>query len=166
MATAAHVEILKRSFDPSLEMLQVLVEKCPEGLWLDDRVGFPFWQQVWHVAFFIDFWLREDYSRGAEYRVMTFDKDLPVELDRRSDEHLTREEAAEYLKRLQEKADRFFSSLDDARLLEPIVEGRPVTYLDVIIGQIRHIQYHVGHGNCILKSSGAETSGWLAFNEG
>jgi len=161
-----HVAILRRSFDPSLKMLRVMVEKCPPGVWLDAGAGFPFWQQVWHTCFFVDFWLREDYSKGAAYRVMTFDNDLPVELDKASEEHLTKEEALEYLERLQEKADRFFESLDDERLLQPVVEGRSLTYLDVILGQIRHIQYHVGNGNRMLKSRNAETSGWLAFGEG
>ena len=158
------VKIIKRSFDPSMEMLQGVVDNCPEDLWFDDSIGFPFWQQIWHVLFFVDVWLREDYTRGVPYRV--FEKDLPEDLAKRSDDHLTQAEAREYLARLKDKTERFFSQLDDDKLLAPIVEGRPNTYLDTILGQIRHIQYHVGHSNCLLKSREADTSRWVAFNEG
>jgi hypothetical protein len=76
---------------------------APEGdLWLDDSWGSPFWQQVYHVVYYLDYWLREDYS-SWRFLSLTFDKNLSADLGRRSPDHLTKTEFVEYLAKAEEK---------------------------------------------------------------
>ena len=158
------VAILKRQFDPSFEMLCRIVEQCPEEVWHKEEVGSPFWQQVYHTTYWVDFWLREEY-RQAEFRSLIFTKDVSFELDKVSRECLTQDESKEYLGRVQEKLGRFFEMLDDDKLRSPIVEWSGFTYLDAIISQIRHVQYHVGQCNTILGFGGLKAVEWVAYNE-
>ena len=72
-----YVQILKRHFEPSFEMLAKLVEYCPESLWCEPPGKAPIWQHLYHTAYFIDFWLREDYS-GTEFRSMLFSLGITI----------------------------------------------------------------------------------------
>lgn len=161
-----YVEILKRGFMPSFKMLKGIVDNCPEDIWLKEVRGFPYWQQVYHVSFFVDYWLREDYSKGVEFRSVIFDKEVYVELDQRSDEVLTKNELQDYLIKIEEKIEGIFANLTDEQLLEEIVPGSGFTYNDVILSQIRHIQYHVGNANSLLKYQDVPTVNWMGYNEG
>jgi len=80
--------------------------------------------------------------------------------------HLTKAELKDYLARVREKVDRIFAALDDEGLSAPIRPRSRNTYHDAILGQIRHIQHHVGQCNAILRRSGARTAGWLGYGEG
>jgi histidine triad (HIT) family protein len=159
------VSILKRQIDPVLEMLAQVIDRCPAQLWLEPAAGSPYWQQVYHTIFFVDFWLRHEYRKGVDFRSMTFDKKLMVELDQPSPNHLTQTELAEYLVRVRSKLDLFFAELDDASLLSPIVPTSDLTYTDAIVGQIRHVQYHMAQCNTILGQHGVEAAGWLGYRE-
>jgi hypothetical protein len=161
---ASLLEIVKRQFDPSFEMLYQLVIQCPDELWRMEQAGAPYWQQVYHTTYFIDFWLREEYSQ-AEFRSLIFTKDLSFELGQPSNDWLTRDELKEYLGKIREKLGRFFGNLEDEKLSSSIVAGSGFTYLDAIAAQIRHIQYHVGQCNTILGMQGLEAVGWIAYNE-
>ncbi len=157
-------DIVKRQFDPSYEMLYQIVDHCPDNVWLREEAGAPYWQQAYHTTYWVDFWLREEYSQ-AEFRSLIFNKDLSFELDKASRDCLTREELKEYLRKVQEKLGRFFEKLDDEKLRSPIVEWSGFTYLDAIVSQIRHIQYHVGQCNTILGKQGVNAVEWVAYNE-
>ena len=164
MGTAI-VSILKRHLDPCFEMLRRVMDRCPEELWLEDGQGSPFWQQIYHVVFYVEHWLREDYA-ARQFRSVVFEKRVSPDLGRRSPDHLTKAELKDYLARVREKVDRIFAALDDDRLSAPIRPRSRNTYHDAILGQIRHIQHHVGQCNAILRRSGARTAGWLGYGEG
>lgn len=158
--------VLDRQLEPCLRMLDLTVEACPDDLWLrDDGSGFIFWHHVYHVTFFVDYWIRDDYGRGVDFRSMNFDRDLPVGLDRRSSAHLTRDEARDYVRRVRNKTRRVLEALDDGDLLAPVVSNNTTTYLDVILGQIRHVQHHVGQLNRVLDENRSQPVSWIAHNE-
>ena len=159
------VAILKRHLDPSLEMLQRVVDRCPSSLWLDDKEGPPFWQVAYHVIFYIEHWLREDYA-VRQSRCLVPKKQVSPDLGRGSPDHLTQAELKDYLARVREKVDRIFATLDDGRLSAPIRPRSSCTYHDAILGQVRHIQHHVGQCNNILRRAGARTAGWSGYGEG
>lgn len=147
-----------------MEMLRRVAERCLDDLWLDDSWGSPFWQQVYHVVYYLDYWLREDYS-SRRFLSLAFDKSLSADLGRRSPDHLTKIEFMEYLAKAEKKVERIFAALDDERLSRLIRPRSRSTYHDAILGQIRHIQHHVGQCNAILRRAGTRTVGWLGYAE-
>jgi hypothetical protein len=112
--------------------------------------------------------LREAYD-GSEFKSWTTEKQVSPNINEEVNEfkeYLTKDELKDYLKLFPEKKVRFFVKLTDEMLSIPIIENNnKYTYLDVITGQIRHIMYHVGHCNCILRSYAVPTVAWQAHNE-
>jgi len=163
------VESSRGQFSSTLKMLKTFVEVCPEEVWESCYFGFsyPVWYQVFHAAFFVDFWFRDNYD-GSEYRSMVFDKRIPPEFEHEVDPELmvSREDMLIYLDKLDSKTERFFSNLHDGMLGESIVKGEENdTYADVILCQTRHVMYNVGYLNGILRSLDLPESDWYAYNE-
>lgn len=153
--------------DSSMRMLQTLVEVCNDNVWYQTYNGLPFWYHVYHVAYFIDYWLRPDFDNN-NFKSMVFDERIPPEFEHPVDSSLfiTRADMLEYINRLFAKVKLFFSLLDDNRLAVPVIEGQEnLTYADVIMTQIRHIMYNIGYLNGILRSLGLPESDWYAYNE-
>ncbi|MDP2856992.1 MAG: DinB family protein [Bacillota bacterium] len=156
------VSALELHLGMSLEMLRKVVDCCPDdSVWLGPMVDFPLWQQVYHAVYYADHWLREDYS-SRSWRTMTWRKEVTPQLGKPSPAHLTRQESLDFLAAVRGKVKRYFDALEDSRLWQPISSRTEITYMDAIIGQLRHVMYHVGNCNRMLKESGAPTAGWLA----
>ncbi len=163
------VEPLRGQFASTLKMLKTFVEVCPQDVWESCYFGFsyPVWYQVFHAAFFIDFWFRDAYD-GSEYRTMVFDQRIPPEFEHEVDPSLmvSREDILIFLDKLQTKTQRYFDNLHDGMLGDSIVKGvENYTYADAVIGQIRHVMYNVGYLNGILRSLDLEESDWYSYNE-
>jgi hypothetical protein len=160
-------EAMRMQFNSSFHMLEKVVEVCPDSVWYASFYEDPFWYHVYHVSFFIDYWLRNKYD-GSEFRCMTFDERIPPEFEHDIPDGLSisREDMAEFLRRVKAKTTKIFDNLDDARIALPITEGQSnYTYADVIAGQIRHIMYNIGYLNGILRGKGLEESDWYSYNE-
>jgi len=48
-------EALRNQFDSTFHMVRALVKVCPKEVWGASFNGVPFWQQVFHYVYFIDF---------------------------------------------------------------------------------------------------------------
>jgi len=148
-------------------MAQVLVDVCPAEVWAASFHEVPFWQQMFHYVYYIDFWMRDKYDDG-DWRTMIFDEAYTADLYAGSYEGLfiSQEEMREYLNRIHVKTARIFDRLDDEKLGTSIVgDNQQYTYMDVISGQIRHIMYNIGYLNGILRERGLPESDWYAYNE-
>lgn len=160
-------EAARNQFDSCYRMLKALVEVCPDDIWYSYFHETPFWYQVYHVAYFIDYWFRDDY-KGDIVLTMHFDERIPPEFEHDIDPGLSisREETSEYLQKLHVKTVRIFDRLDDAILGQEALEGEThYTYTDIILSQVRHIMYNTGYLNGILREKGLSESDWWAYNE-
>jgi hypothetical protein len=147
--------ILKRHFDPSFEMLERLIDGCPDDLWL--RI----WQQVYHTLFGIEFWFRLE---DGEVKPPDWGKDVSPELDYQPGDHLTRNELRDYAAKMRAKAEAFFQAICD-RPFGPCAIYDKITNADVVMMQVRHFQYHIGDCNSILGSRGVRAVEWLGYGE-
>jgi hypothetical protein len=156
----------RNQFESCFRMLTKLVEVCPDDVWYGSFNGVPFWYQVYHVVYFIDYWLRDDYTKD-DFLVMLFDERIPPEFEHEVDNSLavSRDDIKKYLAKIHVKTSRIFDTLDDSRLARPVLDQDNYTYLDVIMTQTRHIMYNIGYLNGILRSKGLEESDWWAYNE-
>lgn len=53
-------EVLRNQFDSTFHMARVLVKVCPNEVWASSYNEVPFWQQVFHYVYFIDYWMRKN----------------------------------------------------------------------------------------------------------
>jgi hypothetical protein len=154
--------VLKRQMEPSLEMLEKMIDQCPDELWTKINGGFPFWQQLLHAYVGIEFWTNPTYVGFSE---PNFGKDITSDLDKTCKDYLTKEKLKNYSKQIRIKLNNYFDELNSQKLLESSSIWDKYSYCDVILGQLRHIQYHVGHCNCILRQNNVEAVDWIDCKE-
>ena len=156
-----YTSLLMRHLDATSQMLVKIIEFCPDELWLRLSEGPPIWHQVYHAVHGMDFWLRHDHG-VAEFQSMVFEGDISPDLRDRSDAHLSKEELSKYIAQTTEnKVEVFFDNMDDDILLQTLGPDHSGTYFDAILGQIRHVQYHVAECNTRLGDYNAEVVEWL-----
>lgn len=154
-------------FDSCYRMLETLVDVTPGTVWLETFHAVPFWYQVYHVVYFVDYWFRKDFA-ATDFLCMTFDKQIPPEFEHDVPEgvFIPQDEMREYLRHVREKFETIFRILDDETLAQGIGYGETqITWLDVILTQTRHIMYNVGYCNGILRGQNLAESDWYAYNE-
>jgi len=62
------------------------------------------------------------------------------------------------------KKEKFFISLDDEAMLEPLPHRKDgLSYFDLIANQIRHIMYHVGYCECFLREKCNIETPWISI---
>jgi hypothetical protein len=158
----AMVAVLRRHFDPALQMLAQIIESCPESLWAAQTDGGPLWQHVMHALIGVQFWFREASERFAP---PDFGKGPVPDLGTAPSFDVEKGPTTAYLQHIQSRAEAFFGSLDDGRLHSGSSIYEKCTYADLILGQTRHIQHHVGYCNRILRDGGRPAAKWLGYGE-
>jgi hypothetical protein len=161
------VSIARDQFFSCYQMLETLVELCPNDVWSESFSGVPFWYQVYHTAYFVDYWLRED-SEEATFPAMRFDPRIPPEFewDVPDDTFISRDSMREYLRLIRDKVERVFAKMTEAELICPALPSEPqVTRLDAIFSQTRHVMYNLGYCNGILRARDLAEADWIAYNE-
>jgi hypothetical protein len=59
--------IVKSQYHASLAMLKDAIEKCPDDVWLDDRVTNRFWQIAYHVLYYTHLYLHVDEKSATRW---------------------------------------------------------------------------------------------------
>lgn len=163
----ALIPILRDQLFSSYQMLETLIEVCPDYVWSGIFNEIPFWYQVYHTVYFVDYWFRAN-SNGAGFPSMQLDPRIPPEFERDipTDTFISRETMREYLRLIKEKLNRIFATIKESDLTLPAFAQEPeVTLLDAIFSQTRHIMYNIGYCNGILRQLNLAEADWYAYNE-
>lgn len=151
------VASLKTHFTPTFEMLEKVIEICPEDIWAG-QTGCPIWQQIFHTVTGIEFWFRKP---GESFQLPAMGKQVSPELGEKTPDWLTKEELVQYVQKMQEKADQYFAELDDTKLFASAGAYDKLTNMDVILMQIRHFQHHIGYCNSVLAHNEVKPVDWI-----
>lgn len=154
------VGVLRREFDYTLQMLKQLVEACSDEMWVNGKQ--KYWKHILHAAIGIKFWLRQE---GEPFAPPDFNKDVTDDFDKECTDFPTKEEIIQYIDDMAKKASEFLDALNDDRLLDPCAVYNKITKADAILGQVRHIQHHVGYCNNILTSGNQTAVKWLGYGD-
>jgi hypothetical protein len=158
------IRILKRQLDGSFEMIEQAISLCPEDVW-DKGEGntVPIWEQVYHALFFVNVWLK-DWRKKREYPEFHIKEALALE--KVTGRRISRDQMKGYMVEVTRKTESFFASITPGSLEEESEEwGKMWTVADRILGQIRHVQHHMGYINAILRMKGTATVPWIGYNE-
>ncbi|MBU3144943.1 DinB family protein [Clostridium sp. CF012] len=153
-------KIAKIQFELSFLMLEKMIEMCPDDLWNEKKGGFVFWQQLLHAFSGINYWLRMNNDKFIEPFA---DKKVFPELEHEPESILTKDDLTEYKNIVKSISETFFFEKDDEWLGNNSIIYDKIKNLDVVFMQIRHIQYHVGHCNSILRENNREAVEWLDY---
>jgi uncharacterized damage-inducible protein DinB len=136
------------------------IRDSPEDLWGQKAGGFVFWQQILHTLTGLNFWMRLEKTPFTE---PFSGKKIYPELDKAPEDVLSKMELREYKEQVAQLCNAFFEGKDDAWLRQASVLYGKISNLDVVMMQVRHMQYHVGHCNSILRERGVEAVAWMEY---
>jgi len=160
MGDTVMFKMAKTHFDLSFAMLEKMIDQCPNDLWNEKKGGFIFWQQLLHAFTGVNFWLRENNTKFIE---PFSDKKVYPELDNDPEVNLTKDDLSDYKNKIKAICESFFQDKDDNWLNSNSIIYDKIKNLDIIFMQIRHMQYHVGHCNSILRENHREAVDWLDY---
>ncbi|MDC7235594.1 MAG: DinB family protein [Spirochaetales bacterium] len=154
--------VVKRQLFLCFEMMENLIRSAPDSLWNEKRGGFVFWQQIYHALTGAQYWLRTDTKEIPEPYC---NLKLYPELEHDPESNLSKKQILKVLDDTASEAESFFDRYSSAQLLLDSVLVHDITGLDVVLMQIRHLQYHIGHCEGILREEGADVPDWLDIVE-
>jgi hypothetical protein len=152
------IKYLKKSHNNSYSMLEEMIEICPDYLWDKKAGGFVFWQQIMHALVGSRYWMREP---DWDFKIPYKDKNLHLELNGEPEENLSKEQVKNYWIEAKKQTQSIFDGKDSNWLQSNCFISEKMKNIDVILEDIRHIQYHVGHCNSILREHNEKAVDWI-----
>ena len=159
---------LGRQFGTAIDQLETALVACPAPLWTQRLwpeppshprpPGLPpefaqFWYVVYHTLFWLDLYLsgvrEEEFAPPAPFIWTEVD---PVAVS--PDRPYTREELLAYLAATRRKCQATLDALTDERARQtveyPWAEGKAVSFLELQLYNMRHVQEHAAQLNLFL----------------
>jgi hypothetical protein len=170
-------QALWRQFGAAIDMLENAVAACPDALW-DERLwanapdepaqagSGRFWAVSYHTLFWLDAYLSgvvENYTPPAP-----FDLDEGDRAAART-EPFTKAQLRGWLGSLREQARARLAALTDEQARQPFAfpwnPERPISYLELQLYNLRHIQEHAAHLSLFLGQHGTadQDLDWVTY---
>jgi hypothetical protein len=147
---------------PCFEMLDKVVESCPDELWLaGDGSSMPVWQIVYHTCAGAWVWFR---PAGEPFTEPPMGGAV-AELETPAERGLSKAEVRAFAAEAKRRAERFLAAAGCDWITAPYSHYSKMSNLDVVIGQVRHLQHHIGYCNRILSAHGVAVP-WQEANRG
>ncbi len=158
---------LWRQFGAAIAMLENALLACPEELWQEDlwstpSSGFPpQFSQFWHITFHVLVWLdlylsgipEEEFAPPAPF--VQGEIDSVEALPQRP---YTKEELHAYLTSMRQKCHTTLLQLSDEQTYRPVKypwsKGQPVSFLELQLYSLRHVQEHTAQLSLFLGQHG------------
>jgi hypothetical protein len=155
-------------FGAAIDMLENALVACPEALWME-RIWpdppppeFPphfaeFWYVTFHTLVWLDLYLsgvpEEEFAPPAPFAQGVLDS-VEVQPER----PYTKEELRDYLVSMRRKCHSTLVTLTDEQARQPVEypwsEGQPISFLELQIYTMRHVQEHAAQLSLFLGQHG------------
>lgn len=158
--------ILWKQFGAAIDMLDNAVVACPDSLWRQPVWHDPsapsqrteFWRVAYHALFWLDLYLfgsEEGFAPPAPYTLLEQDDatgPLPIQ-------PFSRDDVRAYLAYTRQKCRTTIATLTDDWARHPVNfdwmrEGEVVSYLELQLYSMRHIQEHAAQLSLLLGQHG------------
>lgn len=157
----------------AIDMLNNALRACPDQLWRDPLWNHeserPEFAQFWYIAYHTLFWL-DCYLSGS---VEGFVPPAPFTLDELDPAGLlperaySKDELLVYLQHCREKCRATIEALTDEKARQRcIFAWGEVSFAEVLLYNMRHVQEHAAQLNLILGQKTGSASGWVAKGKG
>jgi uncharacterized damage-inducible protein DinB len=168
---------LWRQFGAAIDMFDQAVAACPDALWVErlwpDDPHDPeaagngrFWVVTYHTLFWLDAYLAgsvEDYTPPAPFALAEGDRAA------HRPEPFSKEQLRGWLAALRQRAQGTLTALTDEQADRPFAfpwrPEQPITYLELQLYSMRHVQEHAAQLSLLLGQHGtpAETLDWVSY---
>ncbi|WP_290664843.1 MULTISPECIES: DinB family protein [Ignavibacterium] len=155
---------ISSQFLASIKMLENAIDMCPENIWHNRNDFSDFWYIVYHSLFWVDFYLTEspdDYFpfNGIGLSELDYDGILP-------DKVFEKQELKSFLEHCRAKCKDKVKNLDEGKASQIYKFGNlEMTYLELLLYNLRHLQHHTGQLNLILRQQIDSAPKWVRKTE-
>ena len=149
------VKCFRDDFDRFYDMLLAQIDLCPDAVWTSEESGYPYWQQILHAVA-----MTELYSlpEGASPRQKRYSMQVAM-LSEETDDHMSKAELRYLAEDVRQGVYTFMDGMTAEKLtslnqkLTRILK-RDTLYLNTLIALVRHLTYHIGCCDAVLRSHG------------
>ena len=167
---------LWQQFGATIDMLENALLSCPSTHWhgrlWSDHLDHPqpsestaFWYITYHTLFWLDLYLTGSREGFAPPPPFTLDELDPAGV--LPEQPCTREQLHAYLVHLREKCQTTIARLSDEKAHHqvdfPWIEGKPMSFLELLLYNMRHVQEHAAQLNLFLGQTASDgASDWVS----
>lgn len=149
--------MMRDDFNWNWERLMDAVKACPDELWNRKAGGDVYWQQIYHCCACADLFTM---PAGASIDMGSQDEDV-VFLQKPPSKEVSKSELLDYAGRIKAKADAWIDGIDDEALAQPhegfsARNGSTFENARVLLLLSKHVFYHVGHCDALLREAGGK----------
>jgi hypothetical protein len=158
--------IIWQQFGAAIDMLDFTVRACPaelwrEPLWVSEPAAFSqFWYQVYHTLFWLDLYLtgaEEGFTPPAPFTLIEQDADGPL-----PERPYGKDELLAYLDDCRQRCEATIAALtDEAAQRRCRFPWGEVTFAELLLYNMRHVQGHATQLNLLLGQRGVSVSDWV-----
>jgi hypothetical protein len=156
-------EAVWRQFGAAIDTLGDAIQACPESQWREslwqeppDSPLPPGFAEFWYLAYHTMFWL-DLYLFGSGEGFVPRPPFTDAELDpagKLPEKPYTQEELLEYVSYVRRKCEGTLTSMTEEDALRPCAfpwtRGKPVSYVELQLYNLRHVQEHAAQLNMFL----------------
>jgi hypothetical protein len=157
-------KIITSQIGASIKMLENSITSCSDELWTEDSLPLSFWNQVYHVLFYLDLYLSESettFVPPPQYKPLEAGPNGPV-----PQKVYSRKELMEYLEYNRTKANTTISSLTDEKAHQKCgFDWIEISVAELFLYNIRHVQHHAAQLNRMLRLGMNKAPGWVPKTE-
>lgn len=154
-------DIIKRHFLPSLGMIEAVITTSSEELWNKAEDHAPLWQHVMHTLEGLDYFFTDS---QLPYLADDYKPHIPYDFSEKQLEPVSQQKCREYFDKVKVKFEQFFKKYAD-NLIKKSPRLEKYTMYDLLLAQIRHIQYHAAYCSSIFLRNGLDDIPWLGYGE-
>jgi len=159
MKDSLFLDICRNEYGAVFQIVRGAIELCPDSLWDDRTDEPPFWQQAYHIIYYIDFYLSD--SPGSSGVVSPVEDEV-VDLKHVPASAPSQQQILDYLEEVTKKCETVLEKLASAPLDgENAFPWTGPTLAHRMICNIRHAQHHVGWLNSILARKVGKVPEWV-----
>jgi DinB superfamily len=162
--------ILWKQFGAAIDMLDNAVMACPASLWTERLWRTPpppefppqfaeFWYVTFHALVWLDLYLsgvpEEDFAPPAPFAQGELDS-----VEALPERPYTKEELRTYLASIRQKCHATLVAMTDEQARRPVEypwsEGEPISFLELLLYTMRHVQEHGAQLSLLLGQHGVQ----------
>jgi len=152
---------LRSQYGAALDMLENAIRACPDSVWAD--AGDPVERQFHYLAFHTLFWHDHYLGRSPQ----GFAPPAPFTLDEMDPAGVypavphAKAELLAYLAHGRRRYRDRIAELTDAEAGAPCGFGRPLSNLELLLYNLRHLQHHTAQLNLLLRQRTDSAPAWV-----
>jgi hypothetical protein len=152
---------LLSQYSSAIDMLRDAISICPDNVWFRADRNPLYWYTAYHALFWLDLYLSGKVDGFAPPAPFTLDELDPAGII--PEKPFSKEEMTDYALVIREKCGRLFPNADEAQFMRPCEVGwGTVSYFELLLDNLRHVQHHVGQLNTLLRMEADTAARWIS----